>query len=105
MQSNIARLLVVQVPYNPGGIGANSVLTDGANVAIPGLRSSDLILAAIKPTLTANLAPVGARAVADGQAIVTFVNSSAGSIDAPAEIWTFVIASPDQGMLPSTALT
>jgi hypothetical protein len=64
-----------------------------------------VVLAAIKPTQTANLAPVAARVTADGQVTVAFANTSAGSIDAAAEIWTFVIATPDPGQLPAQAVS
>ena len=100
MQSNLARLNAVTLTYNPGSIAANTVAADSA-LTIVGVRAGDIVIAAIKPTVSAGLGVVGARVSGDNTVLVTFVNATAAPIDPGSEVWTFVIATPDPGMLPS----
>lgn len=98
--TNLSRLYAVQVSYNPGSIAANTVAADGAAVAVPGVRPGDIIIA-VKPTQTAGLAPVAARVSAEGQVTVAFANATAGAIDAGAEVWQFLVATPDPNLINS----
>lgn len=102
MQTNLSRLYAVQASYNPGSIAANTVAADGAAASVPGVRSGDVCLAAVKPTQSAGLGVAAARVTADGAVTVSFVNATAAPIDAGAEVWTFIVASPDPSFLPST---
>ena len=101
MQTNLSRLYVVQASYNPGSIAANTAAADGAAASVPGVRLGDVCLAAVKPTQAAGLGVVSARVTAEGQVTVSFVNATAAPIDAGAELWAFVIATPDPSFLPS----
>jgi hypothetical protein len=104
MQTNLSRIFAVSLLYNPGSIGIATAAADSA-ITIPGVRAGDIVLVASKPTQTAGLGVVGARVSGDNTVIVSFVNPTAGAIDAGAELWTFVIGTPDPGMLPSTVVT
>ena len=101
MLTNFAKIAVFTQSFDPSSIAANTVAAATA-LTVPGVRVGDVVLAAIKPTQTAGLGVVGARVSAENTVVVSFVNATGAPIDAGAETWTFVVATPDPGQLPST---
>lgn len=77
-----------QQSVNPGAVGANS--TANITVSLPGLLSTDIVLATIKPTYTAGL-DVGNAIAGNGSATILFQNSTASPISPGAEQYKFVI--------------
>lgn len=104
LMTNLSHLFAVQATYNPGSIAANTVAADAAAATVPGVKSGDVVLAAVKPTQSGGLGVSGARVTGDTQVVVSFTNATAAPIDAGAEIWTFVVARPDPSQQPSAPL-
>lgn len=89
--SGLVELRKYDVVFDPGSVAANTSEEETATVT--GVAVGDVVLAVVKPTaFNAGLGIVGARVSAANTVIVTFMNTSAGAIDAGSETYTFVVA-------------
>lgn len=95
---NVGRMGMVQVTINPASVAANVVSEQ--TFPVSGLEVGDHVVA-IKPTLTPGLALAHARVSADSTLALTFVNPTAGAVDAPAEVYRILWFRPEIGD-PST---
>lgn len=94
---------VTQLLMNPGSISANTAAE--LTFTMPGLLVTDVVLAVVKPTLTAGIDVGNTRVSAINTVAITFQNSTASPIDPPAETYTFVILRPEKAIGGPDALT
>lgn len=83
-----------QLNINPGSIAANTSAEQ--TFTLNGLLATDIILAVVKPTLTAGFDVGNTRVSAANTAAITFNNNTSSPIDAPAENYQFVIFRPEK---------
>lgn len=86
-----AGLEVKNVVIDPASVAANTTARQTFTVA--GLKVTDFVQVS-KPTLNAGLGVVGATVSAANTLAITFVNATAGAIDAASEIWRVAIIRP-----------
>jgi hypothetical protein len=91
MAVNSQQVRVVTAAIDPASVA--TVTTAEQTFTVPGARVGDLVFVN-KPTLTAGLGIAGARVSNNNTVAITFVNPTAGGIDAPNETYTFVFISP-----------
>lgn len=89
IRSNQVR--VVTATVNPASVA--TITTAEQEFIVAEARVGDIVLVN-KPTLTAGLGIAGARVTGNGLVAITFVNPTAGAIDAASETYTFVLISP-----------
>lgn len=78
----------ITVTWNPASVSANT--TSEQTVTVSGARTGDAVVVT-KPTHTAGLGIVNARASAKDTVEVTFINTTGGAIDPPSEDYRFTI--------------
>jgi len=83
----VPRVRTYQVAVTPSAVGAGA--TSEQTVTVKGLATSDVVLVN-KPTHTAGIGIVGARASATDTLAITFANVTAGAITPPAETYNVV---------------
>ena len=103
IMGNVTGAYLVNVTFNPASVA--TITTAEQAVTVPGLLVGDMIMVS-KPTLTAGLGIAGARvsATAANTAYITFVNPTAGSIDAGSEVYTFLVMRPEHNT-PATIIS
>ncbi len=74
--------------WNPAAIAANT--TAEQTVTLSGLKTDDIILAVIKPTVTAGVGIIQSRVSAADTLAVTWINTTAGSLNPAEEVYTVV---------------
>lgn len=92
-----------QLNMNPASVGANTAAEQ--TFTLNGLRTTDIILCVVKPTLTAGLDVGNTRVSAANTVAITFQNSTSSPIDPPAENYQFVIFRPEKPPGSSDGLT
>lgn len=98
-QGNIARMFAVSVTFNPAAVA--TITTAEQTTTINGLRVGDFVICQ-KPTNTAGVGVVNARVSAADTLALTFVNPTAGSVDAASETWQFLVFRPEAVALPAS---
>lgn len=88
-----ASIRVVVAAVDPANIGA--VGAGNTDVAVPGVKPGDVVVAIPPDTLTAGLALQGCTVPAADIVRVRLTNASAGAIDGASLNWTFVIFASD----------
>lgn len=81
---NIVAMGVASVTIDPASVA--TITTAEQTFTVPGLLTTDLVWVN-KPSLTAGLGVAGARVSAANTLAITFVNPTAGAIDAGSEVW------------------
>lgn len=94
---------VTQLLMNPASVAANTAAEQ--TFTMPGLLITDVVLAVVKPTLTAGIDIGNTRISAANTVAITFQNSTASPIDPPSETYTFVILRPEKAIGGPDALT
>jgi hypothetical protein len=89
---NIAAMGVASVTIDPASVA--TITTAEQTFTVPGLLTTDWVFVN-KPTLTAGLGVAGARVSAAGTLAITFVNPTAGGIDAASEVWRVLWIRPE----------
>ena len=97
-RGNIARMFAVSVTFNPASVA--TITTAEQTTTVVGLKVGDFVFWQ-KPTNTAGVGVVNARVSAADTLAITFVNPTAGSVDAASETWQFLVFRPE-GALPSS---
>lgn len=82
-----------QLVINPGSISGNTSVEQ--TFTMPGLRTRDVVLAVVKPTLTTGFDVGNVRISADNTIAITFNNNTGSPIDAPSETYTIVVMRPE----------
>lgn len=91
-RGNIARIFAVAVTFNPASVA--TITTAEQTTTVVGLRPGDFVLSQ-KPTNTAGVGVVNCRVSAVDTLAVTFVNPTAGGVDAASETWQFLVFRPE----------
>lgn len=81
----ITKIAVYTPTINPASVGAATSAEQ--TFSVPGLTVADKVVV-IKPTVTAGLGIGNARASATDTLAITFINATAGAIDAASETYT-----------------
>jgi hypothetical protein len=97
LAGNVRGMWLVQATFDPANIA--TITTAESTATVPGLRTTDFVFAS-KPTLTAGLGIAGMRVSAADTLAVTFVNPTAGGVNAASETWTFLVVRAS-GSLPT----
>jgi hypothetical protein len=95
---NVARMFAVSVTFDPASVA--TVTTAEQTTTIQGLQVGDFVLAQ-KPTNTAGVGVVNCRVSAANTLAITFVNPTAGGVDAASETWRFLVIRPEGNTLGS----
>lgn len=97
-RGNVRALFVVDVTFNPASVA--TITTAEQTTTVTGLRVGDMVFWQ-KPTNTAGVGVVNMRVSATDTLAVTFVNPTAGSVDAASETWRLLVIRPDPNPVPS----
>lgn len=92
---NIFAFGVVDVVFDPASVA--TITTAEQAMTVTGVKPGDIVFVT-KPTLTAGLAVAGARVSAADTVQVTFVNPTAGAIDAASETYRVFWFRPEGGV-------
>lgn len=84
---NSSGVRIYTATVNPASVAAATTAEQAFTVT--GVTTADVIVVN-KPTVTAGLGIAGARASAANEVTITFVNATAGAIDAASETYTFL---------------
>lgn len=84
IMGNVAAMGVATVTIDPASVAVNT--TAEQTFTVPGLKTGDFVYVN-KPSTNAGLGVAGARVSAANTLAVTFVNATAGAIDASSESW------------------
>ena len=102
IDGNIGALYAVSLTLNPASVA--TITTAEQDFTVPGVLVGDLILSFAMTTASAGLGVAGYRVKSANTISVTFVNPTAGAIDAASGNFKLVIARLDSelvGGLPS----
>jgi uncharacterized protein YijF (DUF1287 family) len=91
-------MFAVQVTFNPASVA--TATTAEQSLTVTGLAVGDMVFWQ-KPTNTAGVGVVNMRVSAANTLQVTFVNPTAGAVDAASETWTLLVIRPETVTLPS----
>ena len=92
---NAAGVYVVSLTVDPASVA--TITTVEQTFTLNGVKVGDMIFAN-KPSCTTGLGIAGVRATAANTVGVTFVNPTAGSVDAASETWNFLVVRPERGV-------
>lgn len=97
-RGNVRNLFMVQVTFDPAAVA--TITTAEQSLTVTGLRVGDMVFWQ-KPTNTTGVGVVNMRVSATDTLQVTFVNPTAGSVNAASETWTLLVIRPETVTLPS----
>lgn len=97
------RFCSTQVSIAPGTISANT--SSEVTVTMPGLLTTDIVLACIKPTLTAGVDLGNFRVSAANTMKITFQNSTGSGVAVPTETYNVYIVRPEKAIGGPDALS
>lgn len=89
---NLRAMCAIAITFDPASVAAAT--TAEQTVTVPGVLVGDYVKVT-KPTLTAGLGIVNARVSANNTVAITFINATASPIDAPSEVYQFVVMRPE----------
>lgn len=89
---NVQGIYITRITINPASVA--TITTAEQTFTVPGVKVGDFIFVS-KPSLTAGLGVSTARASAADTIAITFVNPTAGAIDAASEVWLVMVARPE----------
>jgi len=84
----LPRINIYSTVIDPTSVAANT--TAEQTFTVKGLITSDIVVAAQKPSLTAGLGIAGSRVSAVDTLAITFINATAAAIDAASETYSIV---------------
>ena len=90
-RGNIGRIFAVAVTFNPASVA--TITTAEQTATVTGVKVGDIVYP-VKPSVTAGVGIVNARVSATDTVAITFVNPTAGAVDAASETWTFLVFRP-----------
>ena len=97
-RGNIRGIFGITVTFNPASVA--TITTAEQTTTVIGLKVGDFVYWT-KPTNTAGVGVVNMRVSAADTLAVTFVNPTAGAVDAASESWNLLIFRPDPSPLGS----
>ena len=78
----------IDFTFDPASIAASTTVEQ--TVTVSGLKSQDIVLSVIKPTLTTGVGVLQARISADDTLAIQMVNATVGAVDAPSESYKLI---------------
>lgn len=90
---NAANISVISATIDPASVAAATSAEQ--TFTVTGLKVGDQV-AVSKPTATAGLGIVNARVSAADTLAITFMNATAGAIDAGSETYTILVVRPER---------
>lgn len=97
-RGNIRAIFAISATFNPASVA--TITTAEQTTTVIGLKVGDFVMSQ-KPTNTAGVGVVNCRVSAADTLAVTFVNPTAGAVDAASETWQFLVVRPDPSPLGS----
>ena len=99
-RGNVARMFALRFTLDPASVA--TVTTAEQTFTVPGLLPGDFVLVQ-KPSNTAGVAVVNARVSAANTLALTFVNPTAGGVDAASETYQLLVFRPEmsQAQIPT----
>jgi hypothetical protein len=91
-RGNVARMFCLSGSLNPGAVGAATSAEQ--NVPVVGVRVGDFVIAE-KPTLDTGLMVGSCRVSATDNIKVNLMNCTGSTINAPDEVWRFLVFRPE----------
>lgn len=91
-RGNIGKIFAVSLTFDPAAVAAAT--TAEQSVTVNGVQVGDFIIPE-KPSATAGVGIVNARVSAANTVQLTFVNATAGSVNATSETWRFLVIRPE----------
>lgn len=98
---NVYSLHVISATIDPASVA--TITTAEQSFTVNGVLVGDMVFAN-KPTLTTGLGIANARVSAANTVAITFVNPTAGAIDAASETWNFFVIRPE-GQVAATKIS
>ncbi len=95
---NISGMYMVAVAFDMADV--LTITTSEQDVTVPGVKVGDMALVS-KPTCTAGLGIAGCRVKAADTVSITYVNPTAGTLNAASENYTFLIIRPEHQVAAS----
>lgn len=89
---NVSGIYVARITIDPASVA--TITTAEQTFTVPGVLVGDLAFAN-KPSCTTGLGLAGVRVTAANTIGVTFVNPTAGGVDAASETWSILVIRPE----------
>ena len=99
IDGNVQGIFMGTLVINPASVA--TITTAEQTFTFPGVRIDDVILSITKPSNTVGVGIVNARVSAANTIAITFVNPTAGGVDAASETYKLVFARPDSDLVGS----
>lgn len=96
---NLYGVYIISTTINPASVSAATSAEQ--TFTVTGLRLNDQVVVT-KPTATAGLGIVNARVSAADTLAITFMNATAGAIDAASETYTITVYRPEAGRIATS---
>lgn len=100
MMGNVTGIYAVSLTVNPASVA--TITTAEQTFTLPGIQTGDIVYVN-KPSLTTGLGIANVRVSAANTVAITFVNPTAGSVDAASETYNFLVVRP-QGNIAATSI-
>ena len=97
IDGNCGAIFMGTLVINPASVA--TITTAEQTFTFPGVRLDDVVIAVVKPTNTAGVGIVNVRVSAADTIAITFVNPTAGSVDAASETYKLVFMRPDSDLV------
>ena len=97
IDGNCGAIFMATLVINPASVA--TITTAEQTFTFPGVRLDDVVIAVVKPTNTAGVGIVNVRVSAADTIAITFVNPTAGSVDAASETYKLVFMRPDSDLV------
>lgn len=88
VQQRLVDVRKEELTFDPASVAPNTTVEQ--SVTLTGLKSQDIVIAVIKPTLTAGLGVLQGRVSADDTLVIQLINTTSGAIDAASEVYTVI---------------
>ncbi len=93
MMGNVKGLYLLSLTVDPASVA--TITTAEQTFTLTGVRVGDMVFAN-KPSNTTGLGIANCRVSAADTVAITFVNPTAGSVDAASETWSFLVVRPER---------
>lgn len=88
LHQRVVDIRKVDVTLDPASVAANTTVEQ--SVTVKGLKTDDIILSVIKPTLEAGLGVLQGRVSAADTLAIQLINTTGSAIDAGSEVYTVI---------------
>lgn len=98
-RGNVRSIFMIDITFDPAAVA--TITTAEQTTTVLGVKPGDMVFWQ-KPSNTAGVGVVNMRVSATDTLAVTFVNPTAGSVNAASETWRLLVMRPDPSTLGST---